>query len=898
MPGLSFPTDLLPRRGDSLAARFERAAFGITMAVVLVLGGISLFLAILEIRGNERYVHRNAAQLIGERLSGDLIHQIDSLQALARTPLMWTALTDSVGREAYLKPYLADRQSGEPALALALLDYRGRLVTGEAPVERLSELMQEAVGQVLRTQVARFDVLGGTNPELLVSFPIRFPYTKDVIGILFGRLDLQRMLQRATLGVSTEHGISLLGSDGAVLLRTAGPDAKHYFPEYFRLQHPEFPAAYALQLEFYSVEDSFLAPIAKRIAIYVIVGLALAIIVTWLSRRLASTITTRLDALAAASRRTLNGEEFSIPPDDSLDEIGVLNRTLRMAIAAYQQANADLEQLAHSLQESEERYRQSFEVNTAVKLIIDLETQQIVDANRAAVDYYGYPREQLLSMHISDINTLSKDEVATEIQTANRSEQQYFNFRHRLATGEIRDVEVYSGPATVGVHRYLYSIIHDVTERNRIKAELEHHREHLEELVEARTLDLSIAKEAAESANRAKSTFLANMSHELRTPMNAIIGLTHLLTRNSTDPGQRDKLGKITDSANHLLQLLNEVLDLSKIDAERLTLERTPFTVGSLCRNLESLVGDKAQTKQLVLRSEIAPSLRRLELLGDPLRLQQVLLNLVGNAIKFTERGSVTLAVQLISETEHNAHLKFSVRDTGIGISDETLKRIFDPFEQADGSTTRKYGGTGLGLSICQRLIRLMGGEVEVSSTLGAGSTFSFALRFEKADGDSASSPEARAEAALEVETRLCIQYSDARILVAEDDWVNQQVAMELLGETLGLTVDLASNGREAVEMASQDPYALILMDMQMPEMDGLEATRAIRRIPRYKDVPILAMTANAFTDDAASCLAAGMNDYIGKPVDPDVLFSTMLRWLEKSSMPLKATQPPSSTSG
>jgi len=228
------------------------------------------------------------------------------------------------------------------------------------------------------------------------------------------------------------------------------------------------------------------------------------------------------------------------------------------------------------------------------------------------------------------------------------------------------------------------------------------------------------------------------------------------------------------------------------------------------------------------------------------------------------------------------------VRDTGIGISDATLKRIFDPFEQADDSTTRKYGGTGLGLSICRRLIRLMGGEVEVSSTLGTGSTFSFALRFEKADGDSAISPEVRAEAALEIETRLHTQYRDARILVAEDDWVNQQVAMELLGETLGLTVDLASNGREAVEMAHRSPYVLILMDMQMPEMDGLEATRAIRLIPRYKDVPILAMTANAFADDAANCLAAGMNGYIGKPVDPDVLFSTMLRWLETSSTPRK----------
>jgi len=205
---------------------------------------------------------------------------------------MWTALPDSVGREAYLNPSLAERQAGEPALALARLDYRGRLVTGDATVERLSDLMQEATSQVLHTQVARFDVLGGANPELLVTFPIRFPYTKDVIGILFGRLDLQRMLQRATLGVSVEHGVSLLGADGAVLLRTAGPDARHYFPEYFRLQHPGFPAAYALQLEFFSVEGSFLAPIAKRIAIYLIVGLAFAIIVTWLSRRLASSITT------------------------------------------------------------------------------------------------------------------------------------------------------------------------------------------------------------------------------------------------------------------------------------------------------------------------------------------------------------------------------------------------------------------------------------------------------------------------------------------------------------------------------------------------------------------------------------------------------------------------------
>ncbi len=557
-----------------------------------------------------------------------------------------------------------------------------------------------------------------------------------------------------------------------------------------------------------------------------------------------------------------------------------------MLTSCYRDVNIHLETLVaektRSLTESEERYRQAFEVNTAVKLMIDQETLQIVDANRAAIDYYGYPRAQLLAMKISDINTLAAHEVSEKMQAAAQSEHQHFDFRHRLASGEIRDVEVYSGPAAVGERYYLYSIIHDVTERKRAEAELAKHRGHLEELVEARTADLAIAKEAAETANRAKSTFLANMSHELRTPMNAIIGLTHLLARNNSDPTQRDKLGKITHSANHLLHLLNDILDLSKIDAERMTLEQTVFSLGSLRSNLESLVGERVQSRQLELRHEIEPRLQHLELLGDSLRLQQVLLNLVGNAIKFTERGSVTLAVQLLDETVHDATLRFAVRDTGIGIPAETLRRVFDPFEQADGSTTRKYGGTGLGLSISQRLIRLMGGDIKVDSTPGAGSTFSFSLRLKKAASQPALGEKGQAASSQEIETRLRTQYREARILLAEDDWVNQEVALELLREVLGLSVDLAPDGQQAVDMARKNAYALILMDMQMPEMDGLEATRAIRRIPGYETVPILAMTANAFADDAASCLAAGMNDYIGKPVDPDVLFSTLQRWLDK----------------
>lgn len=385
--------------------------------------------------------------------------------------------------------------------------------------------------------------------------------------------------------------------------------------------------------------------------------------------------------------------------------------------------------------------------------------------------------------------------------------------------------------------------------------------------------ELERLRTEAVSANRAKSDFLASMSHEIRSPLNAITGMAHLVRRESLSRTQTQHMENLIGAGEHLISIIDAILDLSKIDSGKVDLAVEPVVPEAIVANVVAMVQSQVEAKGLRVVTECDRVAH--PLVGDPTRLRQALLNYAANAVKFTGKGEITVRVRVVSEEAHRTMLRFEVADTGIGIAPEVMGRLFDAFEQADTSISRQFGGTGLGLAITRRLARLMGGDAGAQSAAGRGSTFWFTAWLSRGTAG-AVEPLPPLEDAEEILRRT---YAGTLVLLVDDEPVNREIG-QLLLEDVGLRVDVAADGREAIERARQTGYALVLMDMQMPGIDGLETTARLRRIDGFARVPIVAMTANAFDEDRKRCLEAGMDDFLAKPVQPDILYGVVAQWL------------------
>lgn len=585
--------------------------------------------------------------------------------------------------------------------------------------------------------------------------------------------------------------------------------------------------------------------------------------VAW-SRRITLPLAQVVNTMSQAAAGDLNARVGSLRRSDEIGRLG-----------------EQLDYMLNALTEESARRKALFE-NTRDGIVVLSIDGAVVDANAQFAGMLGYTKDEVLKLNVWDWDAkFPRDEIQRLLFW--EGGDGVLETVHRRKDGSTYVAEVVSSRVEWGGRTYVQAMQRDISERRRESAELELHRNHLEALVQERTAALATARDEAEAANRAKSAFLANMSHEIRTPMNAIIGLSDILERELQQPEHLGQIRKIHGAAQHLLGIINDILDLSKIEADKMEIDRGDFVVADVIETALGLVRERALEKGLILRCEIEPTLPR-ELRGDSMRISQVVVNFLSNAVKFTERGEIVTRVRSVTHHGDTWRVRIEVEDRGIGISAEQRQRLFGAFEQADGSTTRRFGGTGLGLAISKRLVTLMEGAIGVDSEPGRGSLFWIELPLEMAAADVRGDdcPVVEQPMSLpELQQLLRTSCGGRRVLLTEDNKVNQEVAKALL-KRVELHVDVAENGQEAVERVRDGGYDLILMDISMPVMDGLEATRVIRALPGgERDVlPIIAMTANAFDDDRQVSIDAGMNDHVAKPVIPAVLYRTSLRWL------------------
>ncbi len=522
-------------------------------------------------------------------------------------------------------------------------------------------------------------------------------------------------------------------------------------------------------------------------------------------------------------------------------------------------ANAiERKKLDTTIRDSEELYRAFFEDNHSVMFIIDPSNGSLEDATNAAAKFYGYTRNEMKSKTVFDLNQLSKDMMISKMEEAKKNRLSKFIFQHRLADGQVRDVEVFSGPFKFKGKTRLISIIHDITQR------LKYERE------------LSKAKEAAVLASKTKDEFLANISHEIRTPLNGVMGMLQVMNSADLNKEHRNCINVALQSSRNLLRVLDDILDLSKVEMGTLDILEENFSLRDLLSECLALFELQAGEKGINLSYTIDQEIKD-RYLGDEGRIRQILFNLTGNAIKFTDHGSVTVKVSSEAGiSEGRRRLSFTVTDTGIGIPENSLDRIFDSFTQVDGSLSRKYKGAGLGLSIVKRLVELMGGSIGIKSSLGKGTSVTVTIKLKTA-------PEVKPDKNIMPEITGTV--AKLKVMLVEDEMVNRMMARKLL-ERMGHEVLCAGNGAECIEMIGSNNVDAILMDIQMPIMDGLEATRIIRTsedLIKVRDIPIIALSAHANKESKTSALEAGVNGYLCKPFEMKDLEKILVETVQRN---------------
>jgi signal transduction histidine kinase/CheY-like chemotaxis protein len=870
-------------RSTSLAQRFQRYAFLLATLLVLLLGGTIFVVHTVATRDNLQISNAAALNILASGLKTELQHQADLLHELSQSSLVGTALSDSVGREAYLRPYLRNLNDNPLNMRISLLDYRGRFVSGVAQtIEALPAAANEAIAGILNNGKpgSYLDVSNETHLYLL--FPVRFPYTDDTIGVLVGDIPITTELAARASGIDSALGFGVAAGNIEFFTYPATISGRYgSFAE--TIKHPVLPDLYQFRIELFNTQ-SYWHGLFRFALIYLIVA-AFMVGIVWNASSLVATYARgRLNQLMQA----IKSQALSIPVDGGPeDEIAALARALKDSFAAEQARQAELSrqvaERTHELACSEELLRSAIETTGEAFAIFDPD-DQLLYCNAHYRQLHA-PIAHLLQAG-QNFSALISALAAARIEDGASAETVAPWQAHRLA-----------------MHRNTGNLIEQIGER-------------WVKIIEDRTpsghfvsfyVDITEqvnARHAAEAASQAKTTFLATMSHELRTPMNGVLGMAELMLRSPLSEKQQRQLSLIKDSAASLNAILVDILDYAQIETRHLTLHPAPFSLREILDDISALFAPAAEAKAIALNLNIAPDISP-QFIGDAVRVRQILNNLLANALKFTHAGSVTLAARGEPDGANSnlSWVTLTVNDTGIGIPADKQALVFEAFKQADGSHSRQYGGTGLGLTISRRLAEAMGGTLTLESTPGLGSSLILRLPLEidhsvpaaapAADEPTAStaetSPVAPAPAATSATSALSAEAEapeipglpHRRVLVVEDNMVNRVVLRSML-EKASYHVTLAEDGIEAVTQVRSHPFALILMDIQMPLMDGIAATRAIRELERKqgKRVPIIAVTANVFESDRQACTEAGMDDFLAKPVKLNDLLTTIEKYL------------------